>query len=359
MRKIAGPGAVGGTFVDYDAITNPNGTVMTANWANDAQNELIGIQDYASIPEAAGTSEYVLAAVKKLSLDYGKHIGEMYFLDSLKTPTAFDKDNPDTYFNGKCLDAIDGYEDVAVANWPDLVPHLRAKSLTYNEGISGQKSAFDVTNWNITSNVATLTFANSTAEIAILTALLEDNLVHGSYTNWRSITLAGAIGDISAGEYAITAIDTSLRTIKFAFASGNNSGSGSFTANFYTNRIPGSTTTARVYEATGETLIGANYTDGDYINGLRKRDAMQRIEGNLITIDPTFGPVRPGSTVDGVFSIGSTVYANSPGATSSSGRGLGFDSSLSTSPNPAKTTDTHTRPNANVGHLYIHGRSYV
>jgi hypothetical protein len=291
--------------------------------------------------------------MKGLSIQFGKEIGEMYFLDSMKTAVAFDKDAPDTFFPGICLDAIDIFDDIDVANWADFVPHLRAKALTYNEGITGSKSSFDVTDWDITSNVATLTFANTTAEIAILTALLEDNLVHGSYTNWRSITLGSVIGDISAGEYAITAIDTTLRTVKFAFAASNNSGSGAFTTNFYTNRVPGSTTTARVYEATARTLVSANDDDGQNINGLRMRDAMQRITGNIIDIWAS------GAEADGAFSQSTGALANEASTGIRATSDIFFDSSTSVSPNTAKSDDKFTRVRSLGAHLYVHGRSFI
>lgn len=354
MRKIAGPGAVGNTFVDYDAVTNPNGTVYTADYGNDVQDELIAIQDNAGIAEAAGTNGYVLAAITKQIQDFSKPIGELYFLDSLKTATAFDKDDLTAYFNGICLDAIDVYDDISSTNWPDLVTHLRAKALTYNEGITGSKSAFDVTDWDITSNVATLTFANTTAEIAILTALLEDNLVHGGYTNWRSITLASAIGDITAGEYAITEIDTSLRTVKFAFTASNNSGSGSFTANFYTNRVPGSTTTARVYEATARTLVSANDDDGENINGLRRRDRGQGHRHQYQGHDNNPYDDSPYSSAAGDSGSGRIASGSSAGLTERYEILDPRSDGTNGTPRTGKTTD----PRSQVGHLYIHGRRY-
>lgn len=346
MRKIAGPGAVGGTFVDYDAITNPNGTVYTADYGNDVQDELIFIQDEAGVAEAAGTNGYVFSSMIKHIQDYSKPIGELYFLDSLKTATAFDKDDLTAYFNGICLDAIEDYTDISSTNWPDLVTHLRAKALTYNEGITGEKSAFDITDWDITSNVATLTFSNTTAENAILAALLEDNLVHGGYTNWRSITLPSTIGDITAGEYAITAIDASLRTVKFAFVASNNSGSGSFTANFYTNRVPGSSTTARLYEATARNLVSANDANGEQINGLRVRDRMQG-HWHQSYIAP----------------VGTTAGANITDSTNAAtsavrGGGTGTQEATTDGTNGTPRTGLTTHGPEQVGHLYIHGRRY-
>lgn len=347
MRKIAGTGAVSNAFADYDASSNPVGTVFTAEYGNDVQNELMGVQDYAEIDEAAGTNKYILSAIKKISSDFGKQIGELYFLDSLKTASEFDKDSPGDYFNGICLDAIDSYEDISSDNWPDLVTHLRTKALTYNEGVSGAKSSFDVTGWSVASGVATLTFADTEGENAILTALAEDNLVHGDYSNWRSITLSSAIGDISAGEYAITGGNASLRQITFTSTASDNSGTGTYTAIFYTNRVPGSTTTARIYEVTARTLVSS---DSQNINGLRMRDAMQRITGGMS------GSNISGATSDGVFT-GSGERATSSG-NSAYGQEYNFNSSSSTYPNAAKTDEEFTRVRSLGSHLYIHGRRY-
>jgi hypothetical protein len=340
MRKIDGPGAVSNEFVDYDAVTNPNGTVYTADYGNDVQDELVGIQDEFSIAEAAGTNKYVLASIKGIAIKLGKQLGEMFYLDSVKTPVAFDKDSPETFFPGLCLDTIDTSTDISSTNWPDLVTHLRARALTYNEGISGQKSTFDVTDWAIVSNVATLTFANTTAENAILDALSEDNLVHGSYSNWRSITLGSAIGSIDAGEYALTDVDPLTRTVKFAFTAADGGASGTFTANFYTNRVSGSTTTARVYEATGRTLVSAN--DGEAINGLRRRDRFQGHYHRALT--------------DSSFAAGGTAAAKASG--------LGSSASVVTAPitdgaNDDPRTGKTTDPRSAVGHIYLWGQSYT
>lgn len=349
MRKIAGPGHVGNAFVDYDAITNPDGTVYTADWGNDTQNELIGIQDEFSIAESAGTNKYVLAAIKGIAIGYGKQLGELFFLDTAKDPAAFDKDNPELFFPGKCLSTIEDYEDISSTNFPDLVTHLRAKAFKYFEGITGETSAFSVTNWAIVSNVATLTFSGAAAT-AMLAALAEDVLVHGSYTNWRSVTLAAAIGDITAGEYAITDVDAAGLTIDFAFTAGDNSGAVTATCNFYQHRVPGSTTTARLLQSTGRNLISANDGNGKYIAGLRMRDAMQRITGEF-TGGISSGPESGAFTTNGTYTSWGGAGGNTQKYT--------FNTADSISPNTAKTDDDETRGPGVAGHLYIWGRSYT
>jgi len=198
-----------------------------------------------------------------------------------------------------------------------------------------------------------LTFANTTAENAMLAAQSEDVLVNGGFSNGRSVTLAGAIGDITAGEYAITDIDAASRTIDFAFTAGNNSGSGSFTINFYENRIPGSTTTARLYEATARSLVSANDADGEEIAGLRRRDRGQQITGSFSRNSGT-GVLVNDTALAGAFSISSTSYANRTVTEVAQGYELDFDSADS----PNARTGTTTDPRALVGHVYIHGRTY-
>jgi len=345
MRKIAGPGHVGNAFVDYDPPGTPTGTYVMADWGNDVQDELRGIEDELSIDESPGTNKYVLAAIKGLAIAHGKPLGELFFMPKYKAPAAFNKDSPEDYFPAVCLDI--GDQDLAVANWPDLVPELRALKLMYNEGITGEKYQFDVTNWAISSNVATLTFADQTAEKAMLSALGEDNLVHGDYASWRSITLPSPIGDITAGEYAITNVDPTARTVSFDFTASDNSGSGTFVVSFYQHRIPGSSTTARVYERPAGVLVAANDADGECIAGMRRRD---RGQGHWHEIQSDSNSIKYGTY--GALTDGALNVTNPPGQFTA--RSIITDG-VNGTPRTGKTTD----PRAQVGHLYMWARKYV
>lgn len=191
------------------------------------------------------------------------------------TPTAWAGD-PDTYEPSVCMTDFDTHEDLTATNYPDLVPFLRSQKTIYKDGLTGELEALVVTNWAISSNVATLTFQNDADHIAVLTALLEDNSVHGGYTNWRSITLPATIGTITAGDYAITGINATSRTITFAFTASNGSGAVTSSAEFYGFRIPGSTTSARLWSMRGKSLIGVGDSDGYFSSGgLRSRGYMQ------------------------------------------------------------------------------------
>lgn len=191
------------------------------------------------------------------------------------------------------------------ANYIDFVDELRAEKLYYDMYGPAETSTFDVTAWDITSNVATLTFANAAPENNLLTALKADSDRHGGYTNWRSITLASAIGDITGGEYAITEVDTAARTIKFSFTAANNSASGAFTVEFYPYRIPGSTTTARWYQCSQ--LV--SYAPGsDMITGLRFDD---RFQAHLRNLDAGSSAV-----VGGLVGTGASLSGFGPDASS-------------------------------------------
>ncbi len=345
MRKIAGPGHVGNEFANYDPPGNPTGTQVTDDWGNDVQRELIGIQDEFSIAEADGSNKYILAAMKGLAIAHGKPLGELFFMSKYKAPAAFNKDSPEDYFPAVCLDI--GDQDLAAANWPDLVPDLRALRATYNEGIAGEKYQFDVTDWAIVSNVATLTFDNVAAEKAVISALGEDNLVHDNlYASWRSITLPSAIGDITAGEYALTDVDPTARTVSFAFTVGDNSGAGTWVVSFYQHRIPGSSTTARVYKRPAGVLVAANDPDGECIAGMRRRDRGQ-------------GHWHDGYTYAGA--AAKVTYGSISNASTRSSLtdlppiGNPSDDGVNGIPRTGKTTD----PRALVGHLFMWAREYV
>jgi len=360
MRKIAGPGHVSNEFVDYDPITNPTGTQITADFMNDAQSELIGIQDALGIAEAAGSNEYILAAIKGLAVQYGKRLGEVYASEEYEAPSAFDKDNPDDFNPAVCLSEIESYEDISSTNWPDLVPLLRARPAYWMHNKTGEKYQFSVTNWAIVSNVATLTFSDTDAENGILGVLGEDNLSHGGYGNWQTITLASAIGDIAAGDYAITDVDTLARTISFAYAASNNSGGVTATASFYRHRVAGSTTTARLFAIDGYAIMSEG---SDRVSGFRKLDQMQKITGDL-TAGAIFvmGASEGASvTTNGAFAVSdaSGPRRNTGLVGSDTIKTMWFDSASSPDARVSATTAGETRPRNMAAYVYLFGRSYV
>ena len=357
MRKIAGPGHVSNEFVNYDALTNPSGTQLTDDWCNDVQDELIGVQDEFSIAEAAGTNEYIRAAIVGMAIKYGKKLGEVFFSEEYEAPAAFDKDSPEDFNPAVCLSSIETHLDISATNWPDLVPVLRARPAYYMHNKTGEKYQFDVTGWAISSNVATLTFANTTAELAILGILSEDTVAHGGYSNWQTITLASAIGDIAAGDYAITDVDAASRTISFAYTASDNSGSVTAVASFYRHRVAGSTTTARLFPVDGYAIMSEG---SDRVSGFRKLDQMQLVEGEyLIPQDADGNDLY--KNLSGAFTVSTsgTLKRISLGASTYDATKLEFSSSDSPDARTSATTDGQTYPRNIAAYMYLWGRSYV
>jgi hypothetical protein len=280
-----------------------------------------------------------------LSIENSKRLGELFYIGQSEAPAAWDWTDPATYFPAVSLD--EGDQDLDVANWPDLVPHLLAKALTYNEGIGGEKSAFDVTDWVVASNVGTLTFANTTAELKALAALVEDNLVQGSFASWRSVTLAGAIGNIPAGTYALDAVDAVARTVTFDVTAANGSGSVTETAQFLIHAIEGSSD-ARVFEYPAGVLAAANDGDGEAFAGLRRRDRMQGHWHELWVNSVANGVASgAGQGVRGglpVFSVTTEDFVQAP-----------ITDTVNGTPRNGLTTD----PRSYVGKLYLWGRRFI
>ena len=98
MRKIDGPGNVSNAFVDYDQVNNPQGTVVTADFMNDVQDELIAIQTDASVAESAGSNAQILKLIKFNAIKYSKNIGEFFYIEENKSPSAFAINTPDNFF---------------------------------------------------------------------------------------------------------------------------------------------------------------------------------------------------------------------------------------------------------------------
>jgi hypothetical protein len=259
MRKINSLGSVANAFVDYDANTNPQGTVINAAFMNDVQNELIGIQLDASVAEAPGTDYQILKLIKFNAIKYSKNIGEYFWLEENKNPSAFSLSTPDDFFPAINLSKINVNSDITTTNYPLLVPYLRALKLRYLDGTGSE-----VTSWSATVSGSVVTMPNTTSSLSIIFALQEDAIVHGSYTNWRTLTINGV-------EYPITNVNSSTREITVT----GTPTSGTQTVEFYQYRIPSSTTSARLFQLKGRSFISPNDSSGRHQNGLRVRDRFQ------------------------------------------------------------------------------------
>jgi len=251
MRPISGPGNVANTFADYDPISNPLGTVYTAQWGNDVQNELLGIESKMGVSPSAGSNQYVASTIIGLAKRYGKMLGEFYPLPNYVAPSEFNPATPTLFHPGLCLTNFDGVTTIAEANWPDLHPFLRSQQLSIGSTLNFSGSA----------SASTITLDNNADNIAILTAIAE-SVAHFGYN--YTVTWGGT-------EYAITDIATLTRVITVTGTPTAGAGS----AEFYPHRIAGSTTTARVFSLQGLGLIGLGDPDRYFVGGLARRGYMQ------------------------------------------------------------------------------------
>jgi hypothetical protein len=328
MRKINSLGSVDNEFVDYDVNTNPQGTVINAAFMNDVQNELIGIQLDASVTEAPGTDYQILKLIKFNAIKYSKNIGEYFWLEENKSESAFSLANPDNFFPAINLSKINVSQTITTANYPLLVPYLRALKLKYLDGTGSE-----VTSWSATVSGSNVTMPNTTSSLSIIFALQEDAIVHGSYTNWRTLTINGV-------EYPITNVNSSTREITVT----GTPTSGTQTVEFYQYRIPSSTTSARLFQLKGRSFISPNDSSGRHQNGLRLRDRMQ---GHWHTsIGRTFN-FNTGTSYTAIAPAGNSYYDNTTQIPITDG----------TNGTPRTGSTTHS---AGISaHLYMWARSYI
>lgn len=346
MDKTTAPGASSGQFVDDNPGLGVVGTLITAADQNAHQDELYNAIDGSGITPSAASNAQLWLAIRKAIVERSKHVGEVFSLLHHQAPVEWSVANADTYFPALCLTDIATSAVVDAANWgADAIAYLRGLLVKFKDGMTGELAAYGVTNWAIVSNVATLTFTNDADHIAALTALLEDNSAHGSYTGWRTITLASAIGDITAGTYAITNVNASSRTVSFAFTASNNSGSVTASAEFYANRIAGSTTTARVFSARGRAIHGAGDDNGYMVNGLARRGFGQNHHHSTNGIVSQIG----GGTGANISTGGGAYFYNSPGNVT------GATTDGVTATRASKDTNSP----AFITHLYLHLGSYT
>ncbi|WP_061246337.1 hypothetical protein [Leptospira interrogans] len=224
-----------------------------------------------------------------------KFVGEMFWMDDIRTPStdfpAFCLASPDQLINSSGAGAM-----------PDLVSYWLNKPFRYDP-LGTNITDFDAISYTISSNVLTVTFANTTACQKMIDALVEDNLVHGSFTNWMTGTLQQAIGAVPVNAtLSISALSSGSRTISFTCAAANSSGSLSgVKVRFYKHRLPditiGITITNQVrhFAVQGRGFVSVMDSDSEWVGGLRRRD---RFQGHVIQgIQNGGSAVMPGSSI--------------------------------------------------------------
>ncbi|MFQ3857167.1 hypothetical protein ACLK29_00930 [Leptospira kirschneri] len=243
-----------------------------------------------------------------------KFVGEMFWMDDIKTPS--------TDFPAFCLASPDQLINASGAGgMPDLVSYWLNKPLRYDP-LGTNVTDFDAISYTISSNVLTVTLANTTACQKMIDALVEDNLVHGSFTNWFTGSLLQAIGGIPANAtLAITALSSTNRTISFTCTAANSSGPLSgVKIRFYKHRLPditaGTTVTNQVrhFAMQGRGFVAVMDSDSEWIGGLRRRDRFQgHIHSSSSTASNVYGNGSGGwADVNGLVHFPGLVIIGSP-----------------------------------------------
>ncbi|EKO32857.1 hypothetical protein LEP1GSC163_0953 [Leptospira santarosai str. CBC379] len=223
-----------------------------------------------------------------------KFLGEMFWMDDFKTPS--------TDFPAFCLAAPDQLINASgTGGMPDLVSYWLNIPFRFDP-LGTNVTDFDAISYSISSNVLTVTFANTTACQKLIDALVEDNLVQGSFTNWMTGTLLQAIGGVPANAtLAITALSSASRTISFTCAAANSSGSLSVKVRFYKHRLPditaGTTVINQVrhFAVQGRGFVSVMDSDSEWIGGLRRRD---RFQGHVIQgVSNGGSAIQPGGSI--------------------------------------------------------------
>lgn len=292
-----------------------------------------------------------LFTVKRI-IEYAHYVGEYFYRGGpVMSPTAFDPSNPRAYNPNLCLDTISTYIDISETNWPLLVPELRSWKLHYLEGLTGETDAYTLSNWGISSNVATLTFANNSANNAVLAIISEFYLTTGYYQAtgyYQVVNIASDIGNIPAGDYLITSVDTVALTVTFACTASDGSGATTNTVSFFPHRIVGSTTTARVYGAKAMALMSAG--TGTHMGSQMRRSYMQGHwhevvdnAGNVMEISSDF-PIASGEGNRRLNLVPGAAAAKTPKPDGTNG---------------TPRTGSETEPRSITAHLYLGGGSYI
>lgn len=351
MKRTTAPGSSAGAYVDDNPSGGIVGTLRIAEDANLTQEEICAVVEGAELVLSGADSAQTLQAIKRMIKESGRELGELYFLQEEKAPVKFSVANQDTYFPAFCLTNFNSVATLDVANYPFLVPWLRARKQIFMEGLTGELAALPITNWAIAANVATLTASNTAANIAWMNALIEDKNVHGSYTNWRTVTLASAIGSVPAGTYAITEVDSINRYIKFALTAADSSGAVTSSVEFYPHRIAGSETTAREFSLRGLSINGQGDDNLYMINGLRRRGFMQGHWHKITRSDRT--------DIIYVDNAGSNPYLDASGPNYGGNRYLIAKDFETDGTNGTPRTGKETHGPIVMAHIYRHARRYI
>lgn len=242
MHRIDSNGATADKkFTEGNPQTQTPATVVSADWLNDVQENLCKAIEQLGFALSKGDSMQLTKTICGLGTPAG------VVIDSAIERTV------DDFFPAVPL--WDGDHDLDAANYPILVPLLRAHKAKAWNG-SAFVTSFSV---NVSGSVITL---SGTAGTNLVNALAEEVLVHGGYTGGRCVTIGGI-------EYPVTLVSTGSLQITVS----GSPASGAQTMEVYLNRIAAQPSKARTFKDSGRALMSM---DGvKLMPGLRRRNYMQ------------------------------------------------------------------------------------
>jgi hypothetical protein len=268
MKRTTASGSSGGAYVDYVAGITA-GTLLTAEDRNNIQEEICHLIEAVGW-SLDGTDQYQLDRSMRAS---SKVVGELLMPEIKLTPIILSASksttNPGNPYYLPIIDRTDADHDVTTSQAPDLVTAYRAYAAT----VAGSAS------FTATVSGSVLTFANTTANNALIAMVLADALVQRWFSSSQSATFDGSGPDYSNGrcinvagaDFAITAVSIGSRTIT---VSGSPT-TGSQTVIFYPYRIAGSSTSVRLHRLSGFVPVIGGDADAFEISGMRHMDSMQ------------------------------------------------------------------------------------
>ena len=244
MQRTTAPNSSGGLHVDKI----PGSVVGTTGIAldrNNLQEEIVNTILEGGLSLAVAQTQ-LKQAIAAMIYPIGRRIEMMVPL----TPGAF----------MPVVRIDDADHDIDTTHYAALVNALRAIKLQVN----------GTTDFTGTVAGSVITLATTTAGDKWLAALAEEQAVHGSYSGWLCINIAGT-------DYVITNVNAGARTITVT----GTPTSGSQTAIIYPYRIAGSSTTARLRRDSARAFVGSQQETADGVGdralcvGMRARDRGQ------------------------------------------------------------------------------------
>ena len=291
--RVTATGPAGSRTWRYEEIF---GVDSDNRWTG--ENEFFGDFEFSGNGEFSGDVDFTgnvtlnpsaLASIetdlKRWNKENRLPVGSIIQAMGALTPSAWAGD-PDAY---EPIYDIQAGGTINETNYPDFVLWLRSQLVRVGSTTSFTGSA----------SSSTITLDNNAANLAVLEALLEDQIFYSAYN--RPITWGGS-------DFVITNINGVTRAITVTGTPTAGAGS----ATFHPYRIVGSTTTARILTHDG--LVLATGGASGRVTGLVTRDRMQGHiffsgTGNVpTTLDA--GSIYGGTTEDVPGLAGGRVYAH-------------------------------------------------